>query len=433
MTETPEKIDLMEAVVEDPAAGAHVTPELQQAFDDGTPLKGGDRPEHPRIREAREEARSGWKWDKIAETIEQQKADTLARGDGTWDEDDCEEVDRTDDAIELATYVYLGGYNITPSGKVYTLFATSNLDPCPECDGKGVINPEKYTPRDRLYLAEAERLLEMAYPGNRTPEWDVYIARKNALDRYGLAHSCRGWKVSCNLCDGDGRHEPEIDTAWHAEMEKQANERGLFFDCRESDNGYQIGATFAIPIPKETSMITIKYTAPNGTDVVLNITSDAKDVESIVDELNELDEAGVDLALIDAEVEHRAPAEGEEETMLMRWFKAHLTTGPDSLSNLHSLITEMQETIDYVDGDTDVLEAYCELYGSDYLNPGECIDCTKYTKRELIEHELERIDLGGRSGYDRLRHLIDDDAVLAQAEQDEDTVEHGGTYYVFDN
>jgi hypothetical protein len=431
MTETPEKIALMEAVVEDPAAGAHVTPELQQAFDDGTPLKGGDRPEHPRILEAREAARSGWKWDKIVETIEQQKAAALARGDGSWDEDDCEEVDRTADAIELATFVYLGSYVITPSGKVYTPFATSNLDPCPECDGTGVISPEKYTARDRLYLAEAERLLEMDYPGKNTPEWSAYIARKNALNRYGLAHSCRGWKVDCNLCNGDGRHEPEIDTAWYAEMELQANERGLFFDCRESDNGYQIGATFTIPIPKETSMIIIKYTAPGPIDVEVRFTTQVGLAE-LVDDLNEIDEAGENLAIIDAEVEHRAPAEGEEETMLMRWFKAHLTAGPDSLSNLHSLITEIQETIDYVDGDTDVLEAYCALCGEKYLNPGERVHYAAYTKRELIERELERLDLG-RKVYDKIRHLIDDAAVLAQAEQGDDTVEYKGKYYVFDN
>jgi hypothetical protein len=118
----------------------------------------------------------------------------------------------------------------------------------------------------------------------------------------------------------------------------------------------------------------------------------------------------------------------------MRWFKAHLTAGPDSLSNLHSLITEIQETIDYVDGDTDVLEAYCALCGEKYLNPGECVHYAAYTKRELIERELELvcIDLG-RKDLDKIRHLIDDDAVLAQAEGADGTVEYKGTYYVFDN
>jgi hypothetical protein len=179
-------------------------------------------------------------------------------------------------------------------------------------------------------------------------------------------------------------------------------------------------------------MIIIKYNTDGEADGEIRITSDAKDVESIVDELNELDEAGADLALIDAEVEHRAPAEGEEETMLMRWFKAHLTAGPDSLSNLHSLLTEIQETIDYVDGDTEVLEAYCALRGERYLIPGERIDYTAYTKKELIENELERINLG-RKVYDKIRHLIDDDAVLSQAEQCDGTAEYKGTYYVFDN
>jgi len=176
-------------------------------------------------------------------------------------------------------------------------------------------------------------------------------------------------------------------------------------------------------------MIIIKYTTPDGTDVEIRFTTQVG-LGELADELAALDDAGVDLALIDAEVEHRAPAEGEEETMLMRWFKAHLTAGPDSLSNLHSLITEMQETIDYVDGDTDVLEAYCALRGEKYLIPGERIDCTQHTRRELIEQEMERLDLG-RKVYDKIRHLIDDDAVLSQAEQNDDTVEYEGTYYVF--
>jgi hypothetical protein len=432
MTETPEtSADL----------GANVTPELQQAFDDCTPLKGGDRPVHPRILEAREEARSGWKWDKIAETIEQQKADTLARGDGTWDEDDCEEVDRTDDAIELATFVYLGSYVITPSGKVYTPFATSNLDPCPECDGKGVINPEKYTPRDRLYLAEAERLPEMVYPGERTPEWNVYIARKNALDRYGLAHSCRGWKVSCNLCDGDGRHEPEIDAAWHAEMEQQANERGLFFDCRESDNGYQIGATFTIPIPKETSMSTIeaiKITARHGEGVLVVTLTDAFfDVEKAVSVFSDLATEFDELHFCDVPVtvEHVAGSDDPERetTQQMKWLANHLDAGDTgTLDQVNSLLEDMQETVTSFDLDEKAFDAYCELYGSDYLHPGECVTFSTHTRKEMIERELERLDLG-RKVYDKIRHLIDDDAVLEQAEQYGVVVEYGGTYYVFDN
>jgi hypothetical protein len=176
-------------------------------------------------------------------------------------------------------------------------------------------------------------------------------------------------------------------------------------------------------------MIIIKYTTPDGTDVEISFTTQVGLVELVAD-LDALVDDDVDLALIDAEVEHRAPAEGEEETPLMRWFKAHLTAGPDALSNLHSLVTEIQETIDYVDGATDVLEAYCALRGEKYLKPGERIDCSTHTRRELIEDELERIDLG-RKVYDKIRHLIDDDAVLAQAEQDDDTVEYKGTYYVF--
>lgn len=244
MTETTEKLALMEAVVADPAAGAHVTPELQQAFDAGTPLVGGGRPDHPLILEARREAREGWNWDKIQADLQEQKAATLAREDGGWDEDDTEMIDEGMD--EVATYVWIGTHVITPSAKVYTIFATGNLAKCPECAGKGVVDPEKYTPRDKLYIAEAERLPDMKYTGERTSEWQAHVGRKNALTMYGLGHSCSGWYLSCNLCDGLGVHEPEIDSAWYAEMERLANERDMFIDQRETDGDYQIGITFTL-------------------------------------------------------------------------------------------------------------------------------------------------------------------------------------------
>lgn len=244
MTETTEKLALMEADVADPAAGAHVTPELQQSFDDCTPLVGGGRPEHPMILEARRTAREGWKWDVIQAELEKQKARTLAREDGGWDADDTEMVD--DGMNEVATYVWLGTHVISPSGKVYVTFATGNLSKCPACGGTGRVDPEKYTLRDKLYLAEAERLPDVKYLGERTPEWLTYVERRNALVTYGFSHSCDGWCLGCNLCAGGGRHEPEVDSAWYAEMERQANERDMFFDQRETDGDYQIGITFTL-------------------------------------------------------------------------------------------------------------------------------------------------------------------------------------------
>lgn len=240
MTETTENRDLAE--------GAHVTPELQQAFVDRKPLVGGGRPTHPLILEAQRTAREGWKWDAIKAELEK-KADILAREDGGWGADDIEMVD--EGLQEVATYVGLGTHVISPSGKVYTPFATGNLNMCPECGGTGHVDPEKYTPLDRLYLEEALRLGDMKFPGTVTPEWAAWIERKSSVNSYGWSRSgspeiAGGWHLDCSLCAGEGLHEPNLDSVWYQEMEVLANARDLFIDQRESDNGYQVGLTFTL-------------------------------------------------------------------------------------------------------------------------------------------------------------------------------------------
>lgn len=52
-------------------------------------------------------------------------------GDGEWTE-------YTDFYGEVCESVYLGSiFFLTPSGKVYTPWANSNLDACPRCKGRG--------------------------------------------------------------------------------------------------------------------------------------------------------------------------------------------------------------------------------------------------------------------------------------------------------
>jgi hypothetical protein len=180
----------------------------------------------------------------------------------------------------------------------------------------------------------------------------------------------------------------------------------------------------------------VKITVHHGEGaLVVTLTDAFFDVEKAVNVFSDLATEFDELHFCDVPVtvEHVAGSDDPERetTQQLKWLANHLDAGDTgTLDQVNSLLEDMQETVTSFECDEKAFDAYCELYGSDYLHPGECVVFSTLTRREMIEQELERLALG-REVCDKIRHLIDDDAVLAQAEQCDATVEYKGTYYVF--
>lgn len=172
-------------------------------------------------------------------------------------------------------------------------------------------------------------------------------------------------------------------------------------------------------------------------DIVVILTDAFEDVEGAIDVFNDLaDEFDeLDFADVKVTIEHVEGADDPERqtTTQMKWLTRSIKADEnDTLDQVVSLLDDLNETIESFEGNEKAFEVYAECYGVTYLPLGDRVSFSTYSRMEMIEQEIERLDLG-RKVYDKIRHLLDDDALLSQAEQGEDVVEHGGTYYVFDN
>jgi len=176
--------------------------------------------------------------------------------------------------------------------------------------------------------------------------------------------------------------------------------------------------------------------APFG--IIVDLCDAFSDIERAIDIFEELAEVKEDLDFktVDVAIKHVEDEYPDAVvTEQMKWLAHNIKQGEDdTLDMVVSLLEDMQETVESFEGDESAFDAYCALYGAHYLSPGEVVSFNKYTRREMIEREINNISESDRVlNIDKIRHLLDDDAVLAQAEQGEGVIEMGGSYYVFDN
>lgn len=185
-----------------------------------------------------------------------------------------------------------------------------------------------------------------------------------------------------------------------------------------------------------SNITAIKITANHSEGALVVTLSDAfNDIERAIDIFNELATEFDELHFCDVKVTIE-PVEDEDPdawaSEQMRWLADNIERGEDdTLDMVVSLLEDMQETVESFHEDENAFDAYCGCYGAHYLQPGEAVRFSTYTRRQMIEREIEDLYLSTKT-LDKVRHLLDEDAVLAQAEQAEGTVELGGTYYVFD-
>lgn len=128
--------------------------------------------------------------------------------------------------------VYLGDvFSLTPSGKMYTPFACSNVDACETCRGSGTIQPRRLKrrveKRHATRQARTQRRILQRY-GNRsglygrddlTPHEARALAYIQAQPKlYRWTYFSHG--ATCTACAGLGSREAHLDELWNEAAEK---------------------------------------------------------------------------------------------------------------------------------------------------------------------------------------------------------------------
>jgi len=171
-----------------------------------------------------------WDWDQI-------RAEALSNPNepGEWEE-------------EHYGSCFIGSVmSLTPSGKVYAPWATSNLYPCPQCKGTGRICNRKTGDADRYYPGKEEldaARVEAATQHGFTSGWpegllDSLNTRARELETFNPVQEC-------NWCGGIGCHEAAQDEDWREALEYVAGSKGMWVT-----NGEGCSSDLFICVPLE--------------------------------------------------------------------------------------------------------------------------------------------------------------------------------------
>lgn len=114
----------------------------------------------------------------------------------------------------LSRRIFIGTvFALCPSGKYYTPWASSNVDPCPKCEGSGVLDRSPWLwPRCQPCQGDGWRFIgELAEL--RQEEFDTALAflKKNGWITFG-DYFGQPERFVCRVCDGLGKVQPECST-----------------------------------------------------------------------------------------------------------------------------------------------------------------------------------------------------------------------------
>lgn len=128
---------------------------------------------------------------------------------------------------------FLGSiFSLSPSGKFYAPFASSNVEPCEDCKGLGSI----WVGKRRLENKARNRL-------KRDKRKVAKIRKARQGETVLLSQVSRRWERdayhahgrTCPKCAGVGSREAHLDEVWREKLEAEAGERGLYVTGGEGD------------------------------------------------------------------------------------------------------------------------------------------------------------------------------------------------------
>ena len=156
--------------------------------------------------------------------------------------------DETND--QIVREVYFGNVlDIYPSGKYYTPFARSNVEPCPKCHGEGTIKNIGYD----AATYEATAALEQKYLRDmrrRGKHYNIMPKQwQREMDLIRQVIRMVEPKIECPCCYGVGSREAYEDQVFTRYFEEYLAERDIYITASDG-NGCDmiVGTSCAIPL-----------------------------------------------------------------------------------------------------------------------------------------------------------------------------------------
>jgi hypothetical protein len=148
---------------------------------------------------------------------------------------DSSEIYEDEDGNKLQT-VYLGDIrSITPSGKVYTPFAHSNVKPCERCKGEGTIKNKRG--KKHNYKRAIKRDLQLTEQAINKHGcymyWSTNALRK--VEKYRKQQEHWQQYKTCVECGGLGSLEARLDQDFWEQLEMELDEIEAYSHGSESD------------------------------------------------------------------------------------------------------------------------------------------------------------------------------------------------------
>lgn len=132
---------------------------------------------------------------------------------------------------DLCASVFIGSvFSLAPSGKYYTPYACSNLDPCPSCDGTG------HSRRSRVLCPTCKGVGERLVEDYMNPEWLASMGK--AIGDTFPCNVCNGLGTvprQCSRCGGLGSAEAYQDQIYYETLDKVAEAHGAWIGSGEGD------------------------------------------------------------------------------------------------------------------------------------------------------------------------------------------------------
>jgi len=151
-----------------------------------------------------------------------------------------------DDDGNVYAIEYIGSSLNCPSGKYYTPFACSNVDPCPRCHGSGHTTKTHECP-----FCHGHGIILLSDIQKRTREPEAECTARLRANGFDVNYNWTTGKpssIKCNQCDGSGHvantctwceglgsREAYEDQLWQGELDAQAEKHGLYWVSGEGD------------------------------------------------------------------------------------------------------------------------------------------------------------------------------------------------------
>jgi hypothetical protein len=153
---------------------------------------------------------------KVTQQAYEENLETAIRWDVVERDIQHSREDDPEDSDQEIGYSYLGSiFSITPSCKMYTPWANSNVERCPSCNGTGSVWPKASKRQIRKWKSRANRAMSK---------------RRSKRKAFWVAPA-----RTCKACYGCGSLEAANDESWRDALEAVAYRHGYFVTNNEDD------------------------------------------------------------------------------------------------------------------------------------------------------------------------------------------------------